>query len=207
MKRNYELALILDPQLGDKPLEEVIEKYDAYLKANGAEVANLDRWGLRKLAYTTVTMKRRPQGFYVLYQFVSEAGLLPKMQQVLKLDEGVLRFLFTAVQGEFIRVPQLLAEAAMQAREDRGPRGGGREGRYRREAPEGPPSSRESAAAPAEEWRTTTTSGLMAAMFLAVSMKLSPLAALEPPAEKLTTSADSHLPAISNEVRVRVEFS
>jgi small subunit ribosomal protein S6 len=151
MKRNYELALILDPQLGDKPLEEVIEKYDAYLKANGAEVANLDRWGLRKLAYTTVTMKRRPQGFYVLYQFVSEAGLLPKMQQVLKLDEGVLRFLFTAVQGEFIRVPQLLAEAAMQAREDRGPRGGGREGRYRREGPEGPPSSRESAAAPAEE--------------------------------------------------------
>ena len=44
-------------------------------------------------------------------------------------------------------------------------------------------------------------------MFLAVSMKLSPLAALEPPAEKLITSADSHLPAISNEVRVRVEFS
>ena len=64
-----------------------------------------------------------------------------------------------------------------------------------------------SAAAPAEEWRTTTTSGLMAAMFLAVSMKLSPLAALEPLAEKLMTSADSHLPAISNEVRVRVEFS
>ena len=63
------------------------------------------------------------------------------------------------------------------------------------------------AAAPAEEWRTTTTSGLMAAMFLAVSMKLSPLAALEALAEKLMTSADSHLPAISNEVRVRVEFS
>ena len=62
-------------------------------------------------------------------------------------------------------------------------------------------------AAPAEECRTTTTSGLMAAMFRAVSMKLSPLAALEPLAEKLMTSADSHFPAISNDVRVRVEFS
>ena len=36
------------------------------------------------------------------------------------------------------------------------------------------------AAAPAEEWRTTTTSGLMASMFLAVSRKLSPFSALEP---------------------------
>src|SRR2546427_596696 len=37
-----------------------------------------------------------------------------------------------------------------------------------------------SSAAPADEWRTTTTSGLIAPMFLAVSMKLSPLLVLEP---------------------------
>ena len=44
-------------------------------------------------------------------------------------------------------------------------------------------------------------------MFFAVSMKLSPLAADDPLAEKLMTSAESHLPAISNEVRVRVDGS
>jgi len=156
MKKNYELACILDPQLGEKQLEATIEKYDGYLKANDAEVVNLDRWGLRKMAYTTVTMKRRQQGFYVLYQFVSEPGLLPRMQQVLKLDEGVLRFLFTAVQGQFVRVPQLLAESAM-VREERGPRGGrdgrdGRDSRYRREEREAPtPAPAGSAAAPAEQ--------------------------------------------------------
>ena len=64
-----------------------------------------------------------------------------------------------------------------------------------------------SAAAPADEWRTTTTSGLIAAMFFAVSTKLSPLLVLEPLAEKLMTSAESHFPAISNEVRVRVDDS
>ncbi len=64
-----------------------------------------------------------------------------------------------------------------------------------------------SAAAPEALWRTTTTSGLMASMFLAVSSKLSPFSALLPDAEKLITSAESHLPAISNEVRVRVEAS
>ena len=64
-----------------------------------------------------------------------------------------------------------------------------------------------SAGAPDEAWRTTTTSGLIAPMLRAVSRNDSPLAALEPPAEKFTTSAESHLPAISNDVRVRVEFS
>ncbi len=44
-------------------------------------------------------------------------------------------------------------------------------------------------------------------MFLAVSMKLSPLPTLLPEAEKLITSAESHLPAISKDVRVRVEAS
>ena len=44
-------------------------------------------------------------------------------------------------------------------------------------------------------------------MLRAVSSRLSPLSALEPEAEKLMTSAESHLPAISNEVRVRVEDS
>ena len=52
-----------------------------------------------------------------------------------------------------------------------------------------------------------TTSGLIAAIVFAVSMKLSPFVVLEPPAEKLMTSAESHLPAISNEVRVRVDGS
>jgi len=64
-----------------------------------------------------------------------------------------------------------------------------------------------SAGAPEDACRTTTTSGLMAAMLRAVSTNDSPLVALEPDAEKLMTSAESHLPAISNDVRVRVEFS
>ena len=41
----------------------------------------------------------------------------------------------------------------------------------------------------------------------AVSLRLSPLATLDPRAEKLITSADSRLAAASNDVRVRVESS
>ena len=109
--KNYELVCILDPQLGDANFEEVIEKYENYLKSNGAEVSHIDRWGLRKLAYSSVSLKRRRQGYYVLYQFAAEPVLLPPLEQILKLDEGILRYLVTAVQGEFLRVPQLAPDS------------------------------------------------------------------------------------------------
>src|SRR5438552_2237818 len=59
-----------------------------------------------------------------------------------------------------------------------------------------------SSAAPADECRTTTTSGRMASMFRAVSSSVSPFPALAVEAEKLITSAASRFPATSKDVRV-----
>jgi small subunit ribosomal protein S6 len=133
MKKNYELVCILDPQLGEKQLEDEVTKYETFLKGKDAEVAHIDRWGMRKLAYSSVAMKRRQQGYYVLFQFTGEAGLLDALHRELKLDEGVLRYQIVAVKGAFLRVPQLPADILLQAREDRprGPRGpGGPGGRF-----------------------------------------------------------------------------
>src|SRR4051794_4982363 len=61
--------------------------------------------------------------------------------------------------------------------------------------------------APGLECRTTITSAPIASMFLAVSMKVSPLDRLDTPALKSWTSAESCLAARLKLVRVRVEFS
>lgn len=145
MKKNYELVCILDPQLGEKQLEEEVTKYETFLKGKDAEVAHIDRWGMRKLAYTSVAMKRRQQGYYVLFQFIGEAGLLDALHRELKLDEGVLRYQLVAVRGAFLRVPQLPADVLLQARDERprGPRGpGGPGGRFgSRDGHRGPEAS------------------------------------------------------------------
>ena len=62
-------------------------------------------------------------------------------------------------------------------------------------------------AAPEDECRMTIASAPMACSVSAVSFRDSPLLTLDPPVEKLMTSADSRLAASSNEIRVRVEFS
>ena len=123
--RNYELVCILDPQVGEGQNEQVVEKYEAYLEENGGQVARIDNWGLRRLAYTSTSLKNRHQGYYVLYQFSAEPTAIEGLEQTLKLDEVVLRYLVTAVEGEFIHVPQLAADNFLEeafARPARGPR-------------------------------------------------------------------------------------
>ena len=134
--RNYELVCILDPQVGEGQYEQLVEKYEALLEENGGQVVRTDNWGLRRLAYTSASLKNRLQGYYVLYQFSAEPTAIEGLEQTLKLDEVVLRYLVTAVEGEFIHVPELAADNFLEeafARSARGPRdrGGGPHRDYR----------------------------------------------------------------------------
>jgi len=133
--KNYELVCIFDPQIGDNRFDEVVERYENYLESNGAEIAHIDRWGMRKLAYTSPSLKKRRQGYYVLYQFVAESNLIDPLEQDLRLDEGVLRHLLVSVSGEFLRVPKLAPESLIE--ESFPPRE-----RERRRGPERPPQTR-----------------------------------------------------------------
>ena len=123
--RNYELVCILDPQAGEGQYDQLVEKYEALLEENGGQVVRIDNWGLRRLAYTSSSLKNRLQGYYVLYQFSAEPTAIEGLEQTLKLDEVVLRYLVTAVEGEFIHVPELAADNFLEeafARPARGPR-------------------------------------------------------------------------------------
>src|SRR5436190_9486769 len=61
--------------------------------------------------------------------------------------------------------------------------------------------------APDCEWRTTNMSAFIATRLSTVSSSVSPLLVDDTPMLRLITSADSRFAAISNVVRVRVEFS
>ena len=150
MAKKYELVLILDPQVGDTQLETVVENYKKRLESVGAEVAEVVKWGLRKLAYTSIALRQRQQGFYVLYQFSAESERLGPVEEDLKLDESVLRHLVVAVPGEFLSVPQLAPENVyIYQSPDRGrDRRGPRRDRDRRE--DGPPRHGRDSGPPAE---------------------------------------------------------
>ncbi len=151
MDKKYELVCIIDPQVGDGGFDPIIEKYQGQLEGQGGQMVNLDKWGMRKLAFTSVSMKRRQQGYYVCYQFTAPPGDFEAVQHELKLDEDILRYLLVAVPGEFTRVPVLAPDTVyVREREERFSRGRGGPGARRPDRPERPPRRADGEAAEGE---------------------------------------------------------
>ena len=48
---HYEAVFILTPVLSDVQMKEAVEKFKSLLEQEGAEIVNVEHWGLRKLAY------------------------------------------------------------------------------------------------------------------------------------------------------------
>ena len=90
MSREYELILIVDTQLEEAEIDARVVKFEGILTSGGAEIAKIDRWGSRRLAYE---IRKRQQGFYVLIYFRAEGELILELERELRLDSAILRYL------------------------------------------------------------------------------------------------------------------
>ncbi|HEX6938387.1 MAG TPA: 30S ribosomal protein S6 [Longimicrobiales bacterium] len=96
--RAYEAVYIFDSTLPDEAVEQRLERYNGLLTGNGrGEISAVDRWGKRQLAYP---IAKKTSGNYVVVQFKAESEALPEFERVLKLDEGLLRYLVVLHEGE-----------------------------------------------------------------------------------------------------------
>ncbi len=69
---------------------EVVEKVQAMITAAGAEITNVDEWGKKQLAYEIQKMK---EAYYYFIQFEGEATVPAELEEKLRIEESVLRFL------------------------------------------------------------------------------------------------------------------
>ena len=87
---HYETVFILTPVLSDVQMKEAVEKFTTFLSQNGAQIVNVENWGLRKLAYP---IQKKSTGFYSLIEFDAEPTLIKKLETAFRRDEKVIRFL------------------------------------------------------------------------------------------------------------------
>jgi small subunit ribosomal protein S6 len=90
--REYELILIVHPDLEETALNDVIEKVKGWIVEAGGSIAKVDFWGKRKLAYT---MKKQKDGHYVLAKFQMPPDFGSQLERNLRFLEPVMRFLIT----------------------------------------------------------------------------------------------------------------
>ncbi|MCM1520372.1 MAG: 30S ribosomal protein S6 [Lachnoclostridium sp.] len=71
-------------------MKEAVEKFEKVVTDNGATIANVEMWGLRKLAYP---IQKKSTGFYTLVEFDATPDTVKKLETAFRRDERVLRFL------------------------------------------------------------------------------------------------------------------
>lgn len=120
-QKNYETVFILTPVLSDVQMKDTVDKFVNLLKDEGADIINVENWGLKKMAYP---IQKKSTGFYVLVEFKADPSLIKKLEIEYRRDEKVLRFLTTVLdkhsiayaerrrKGEFNKKAEAKEEAA-----------------------------------------------------------------------------------------------
>ena len=86
----YECLYVIVPELNEEETKSVIEKFNGVITANGGMIENVDEWGKRRLAYT---IDYKTEGYYVLVNFSAPATLPDEVERVLRITDGVIRFM------------------------------------------------------------------------------------------------------------------
>ena len=93
--RDYELLYIIKPEVAEEAIDGIVEKFNEVLVKEGATVAEVDKWGKRKLAYEID--KKYSEGYYVLVKFSGPSAAVDECERLLKIDDNILRQLTTKV--------------------------------------------------------------------------------------------------------------
>lgn len=96
--RLYEVVYIFNADLDEDAVNEKLTALHALATAGeGAEVAAVDHWGTRQMAYP---IQKNKTGYYVVAHFQASADSLPEYERALTLDDDVLRYLLVLNEGE-----------------------------------------------------------------------------------------------------------
>lgn len=83
---SYILTLVLKPDLEEKARQGILDS----VKSGVDTVSKEDLWGNKDLAYK---VKKQTKGYYAHLEFQAEAAKIPVLDNKLKLEEDVIRYL------------------------------------------------------------------------------------------------------------------
>jgi small subunit ribosomal protein S6 len=86
--RVYEVTYILDPTMEEEQITQTQEKFSEMVTKNGGEIASVENWGKRKLAYE---LKGYSEGVYIIMKINSTDEPANILRRNLSLSDEVLR--------------------------------------------------------------------------------------------------------------------
>jgi small subunit ribosomal protein S6 len=108
--RDYELMVVLDPNLDEATIEALNTRIQNLVTQRGGTIESVDNWGRRRLAYP---IGRLRDGVYFLSRFQLPPNAAAEIERALKLTESVIRHLLVRAEG----LPPLAGAAPATSRE------------------------------------------------------------------------------------------
>ena len=88
--RNYEGVFIINPDMSTDASKGVVTQIQEVVSKNGGRVDGLQEWGKKRLAYK---INKKQEGNYVLMNFQLNSASTKKLEQALRLNDQLLRYL------------------------------------------------------------------------------------------------------------------
>lgn len=88
--RDYELVFIISPNVSEEDTNAMIDRVKQFIASAGGEVAKVEPWGHRRLAYPISDFR---EGFYVVVHFRMDPKATTEFERNLKLTEEIIRYL------------------------------------------------------------------------------------------------------------------
>ena len=86
--RQYELMMILSPEIDERAIAPTVEKLLAVVPAEGGTIDNTDILGRRRMSFE---IAKKSEGVYAVINFTATPATSKELERQLGLNESVLR--------------------------------------------------------------------------------------------------------------------
>ena len=104
MTHQYELMVILTPELDERQVAPNLDKFLKVITNDGGSIDNVDVWGRRRLAYE---IQKKSEGLYAVVNFTATSEATQELDRQLKLSELVMR-------TKVLRAEEAIAQVAAE---------------------------------------------------------------------------------------------
>ena len=88
MTHQYELMVILTPELDERQVAPNLDKFLKVITNDGGSIDKVDIWGKRRFAYE---INKKNEGIYAVVNFTAEPATAQELDRQLNLSESVMR--------------------------------------------------------------------------------------------------------------------
>jgi small subunit ribosomal protein S6 len=113
MARDYELGIIINPDLGDEQARATVERVTQFVTTNGGQLVRVNAQGRRHLAYP---IEHHRDGLYFWFDLILPPESIAGLERSIGVNEDIIRHLVKLRDPRVIQqVRQREAEADAQA--------------------------------------------------------------------------------------------